>query len=367
MKRGRRRCVVIGKRGILMCFGSIAAAALVLFGGVASFPYLQAFLTRAAVVSAGFTLPDGCGDLLSYTLFSESSSAVTETVAEADTPENETDEFAGTAEDYIRPDNAGNIVRKQYTAENTSAYIPLAAGYIKNSTDHTAEEIAAAIANGVDFTVAEDGAPTVLIYHTHATECYEPVTRDFYLPDAATRSTDNSENMVRVGDAIAAELEAAGIGVIHDTTQHDYPSYNGSYDRSAVTIQSYLDQYPSICVVLDIHRDGIQTSDGTRIAPVAEINGKTAAQVMIISGCDSGDGSYPDYFENLSFAAAFQVQMESDYPGLTRPVMFAYRKYNQNLSTGGLLLEIGAHGNSLEEAVYAGELVGKSLAKLLTS
>ncbi len=124
-----------------------------------------------------------------------------------------------------------------------------------------------------------------------------------------------------------------GIGVLHDITQHDYPSYNGSYDRSRATVQQYLKKYPSIRVVLDIHRDAIASGD-TVTAPVAEINGKTAAQIMIISGCDSGKGNYPEFRKNLRFASALQNRLESDHPGLTRPVLFDYRFYNQDLTTG---------------------------------
>ena len=98
---------------------------------------------------------------------------------------------------------------------------------------------------------------------------------------------------------------------------------------------------------------------------MAKIGEKNAAQVMIISGCDDGTMNYPNYLKNLSFACALQSQMETDYKGLTRPLLFDYRKYNQNLTTGSILLEMGSNSNSLEEAVYAGELVGKSLVKVL--
>ena len=164
--------------------------------------------------------------------------------------------------------------------------------------------------------------------------------------------------------SITARRQQAGIGVIHDTTQHDYPSYNGAYDRSAVTVQSYLQQYPSIRIVLDIHRDAIASGSQVYSAET-EINGKKAAQVMIISGCDDGTMGYPDYMKNLSFAAALQNRLEGDYPTLTRPILFDYRKYNQQLTTGSLLLEIGSHGNTLEQAVYTGQLIGKSLGRLL--
>ena len=170
--------------------------------------------------------------------------------------------------------------------------------------------------------------------------------------------------MVSVGDAITAQLEAAGIGVIHNATIHDYPSYNGSYDRSAETVRQILQQYPSIRVVLDIHRDAIQ-KDNTLIQPVVEINGKESAQVMIISGCDDGTMNMPNYMQNYHFACRLQENMEGMYAGLTRPILFDYRHYNQDLTTGSLLMEIGTHGNTLEQAQYAGELVGKALAQTL--
>ena len=146
---------------------------------------------------------------------------------------------------------------------------------------------------------------------------------------------------------------------------HDYPSYNGSYQRSAITVKNILAKYPSIKVVLDVHRDAIQTKEGVRTAPVANINGKNAAQIMIISGCDDGTMGMPNYMKNFRFSSLLQQQLESDYPGLTRPILFDYRNYNQQLTTGSILLEMGAHGNSIDEALYSGELMGKALVKAL--
>ena len=203
--------------------------------------------------------------------------------------------------------------------------------------------------------------------HTHATEGYQSRARDWFDPASTSRTTDCSQNTCRVGDEIEKQLLAAGIGVLHDRTLHDYPSYNGAYERSAATVKGYLEQYPSIKVVLDVHRDAIQPDAETMVAPVAEINGKSSAQVMIISGCDNGSFNMPNYRENLKFSASLQRQMAEDYPGLARPILFDYRKYNQDLTTGSILLEMGGHGNTLEEAVYCGELVGKSLAKVLSS
>ena len=261
----------------------------------------------------------------------------------------------------------GNITLMHYGHFSGETYIDLdIAGQVRNVTSVSNDRLISESRLAPDFTVKPNGEPQVLIMHTHATESYEPYERDFYDSSFNSRTTDKQMNMVAVGDAIAEQLEAAGIGVIHDTTMHDYPSYNGSYDRSRETIQAILDEYPSIKIVLDIHRDAIERADGERIAPVAEINGRNAAQIMIISGCDDGTMGMPNCMKNFRFACMLQQQLESDYEGLTRPILFDYRKYNQDMTTGSILIEVGGHANSIDQAVYSGELIGKSLAACLT-
>ena len=200
--------------------------------------------------------------------------------------------------------------------------------------------------------------------HTHTTESYEPYEKDWYDSDYTSRSADPENGVVAVGQAIAKELAAAGIGVIHDGTIHD-DIYTGAYARSLATTEEILREYPSIKVVLDIHRDAVEYEDGSRISAVTEIDGRKAAQVMIISAADEGTYGVPDFLENLHFACQLQQSMESSYPTLTRPVLFQYCQYNQQVSTGALLIEVGSHGNSVDQAVYSGELIGKSLARLL--
>lgn len=240
-------------------------------------------------------------------------------------------------------------------------------GQVRNCTNLPNSVLEEADGSPLPFEVdAKSKEPQVLIYHTHTTESFEPYTRDFYDKSFTTKTTDMTKNMVAVGNAICARLEEAGIATLHDTTVHDYPSYNGSYQSSRQTVSEILEEYPSIKVVLDVHRDGIEREDGTRIAPVAEIDGKRAAQIMIISCCDDGDGELPDFMENFRFACALQSRIETDWEGLTRPVLFDCRHYNQDLSTGSLLIEVGSHGNSLDEALTSGDLIGQSLVKLLT-
>ena len=167
-----------------------------------------------------------------------------------------------------------------------------------------------------------------------------------------------------MGAALAQTLADNGICVIHDGTVFDDPLYENSYSRSRERIEQILSEYPSIKIVLDIHRDGISDGDA-RIAPVAETDSGTAAQIMIICGCDDGSGILPDYMKNLRFAIYLQQGIERDTPGLTRPLLFDYRFYNQDLTAGSLVIEIGALGNSREQAVLSARLVGESVASML--
>lgn len=263
--------------------------------------------------------------------------------------------------------NDGAISAMSYGFFSGDNYINLdIAGQVRNVTSVSNKALIAESRLAPDFTVEKNGEPQILIMHTHTTESYEPYERDFYDSSFNSRTTDERMNMVAVGNAIAEQLESAGIGVIHDTTKHDYPSYNNSYDRSRETVSAILEEYPSIKIVLDIHRDAIERESGERIAPVAEIDGKNAAQVMIICGCDDGTMDMPNCMKNFRFACMLQQQMENDYAGLTRPILFDYRKYNQDMTTGSILIEVGGHANSVEQAVYSGELIGKSLAECFT-
>ena len=226
--------------------------------------------------------------------------------------------FVSLQPDEARPADAGAVTEQQFGQGSGEKYIPCGAGSIKNNTRQTAADIAAEAAQPLPFAIEKDSAaPQVLI-------------------------------------------------TLHDETLNDYPSYTGSYANSRAVVQQYLAQYPSIKVVLDVHRDAIERENGTRCAPVCSIDGRQAAQVMIICGCDNGTSvQLPAWRQNLRFAAAWERSMEAKYPGLTRPVLFSYRFYNQDLTTGSLLIEIGGHGNNLNEALYAGYLAAQGLVETL--
>ena len=263
------------------------------------------------------------------------------------------------------PPGMAALLETHYTQGSGAGYVQSGAATVRNCTALSGADVAAEMLQALPFTV-EIGtdAPQVLIMHTHTTETYEPAERSWCDPAFSARSTDLSVNMAAVGAEIAAQLNAAGICTLHDTTLHDYPSYNGSYARSNATVRSYLERYPTIKVVIDVHRDAIQRDDGARIKPVAMIDGMKSAQVMIICGADV-NGNLPNFRQNLRFASRWQDRMESMFPGLTRPVLFDYRYYNQDLTTGSLLIEVGGHANTLEEAKYAGRMAGQALAALL--
>lgn len=236
---------------------------------------------------------------------------------------------------------------------------------VKN-VNKTGIDIKSLLEKELDLTVTKD-EPSVLIFHTHTTETYQILKRDFYAEGFLSRSNDENRNMVRVGKAIVEEIEKAGYTVIHDTVIHD-GTYNGAYAHSRKSVEKYLEKYPSIKIVLDIHRDAIQNSSGTKTAPVAEIGGKNAAQIMIISGCqEKGNGveGFPDWKENLVFATALQNKLEELFEGITRPLYFSPRKYNMDLTPCSLLVEVGSDGNTLEEAVYTGKCLGVAVSEIL--
>ncbi len=259
----------------------------------------------------------------------------------------------------------GLIYRYTFERGVSEDYINLAGGaQVRNCTDKDNKELETASVQLPDIKIEDPSQPTVLIYHTHTTESYMPQS-DRFDTNYPDRSVDSSRNMVAVGDAICEALADHGISVVHDCTVHDNPEYVGAYNRSAETILKNLEEYPSIKLVIDIHRDGIANPDGSLVAPIAEVNGKNAAQFMIISGCDGERFSIPHYMENFKLACLLQNTSEKLYPDLARPVLFDYRDYNQSLFAGTLLIEVGSHGNSLKETTYTGELIGNIIAEAI--
>ncbi len=321
-------------------------------------------MEQAALLSVGLQQPEGSAEIISGWVTKPSAAAPGGALSEQRVILGEVTMQAVTVPSNPVPEKqagAGVVLTQQMSAGKTFTE----GVAIKNNTK-TAADIAAALAHtpDIDFDKNTD-AIQVLITHTHTTECYLDYDAGFFNPDAKSRTDDATKNMVAVGERVAWQLRQAGIGVIHDTEIHDQP-YNGAYTHSRKAVEKYLSQYPSISVVLDIHRDAIYQSDGTRVKPTAVINGKKAAQMMIIVGMmNTKSVPNPHTAENLSFGAHLQQTLHTEYGGLMRPMVLASARYNQQLCNGMILVEVGSDVNTLEEALYSGELLGKGLVQTL--
>ena len=239
--------------------------------------------------------------------------------------------------------------------------------YLKNSSGLPID-IKELLNSPLQYGIEKNAGPQVLIVHTHATECFLDSDRDYYTDTDTSRTTDTSKNMVAVGKIVAQILNDAGIETLHDTTLHDYPSYNDSYSRSAKTIKGYLEKYPSIKIVIDLHRDAISPKANEKVKLTADINGKKAAQIMLVMGSQSGSvTNFPNWKENLKLALKLQQTVEVMYPSLARSLSLMPKNYNQSLTTGSLLIEMGTDANSLEEVKYSAELLGNALKSLLNT
>ena len=205
--------------------------------------------------------------------------------------------------------------------------------------------------------------PTVLIYHTHATESYTPQPGERYQESSPYRTLSDQYNMVSIGDRVAELLEAGGVKVIHDRELHDYPDYNTSYNSSRASVQSYLAQYPSIQLVLDIHRDA-SGDNNNQMTTSATVDGAPSAQIMLVSAIGTDSRPVPRWRENLAMGLKLQTQLERTAPGITRYVNLRASRFNQDLSTGAILVEIGAAGDTHDKAMKAAEVLAEAILVL---
>lgn len=209
--------------------------------------------------------------------------------------------------------------------------------------------------------------PLVLIYHTHSTECYSPsVEETFKSKEISYHSKDLNITVVRVGEEMKRYLEERyGIKVVHDRTMNDIPSYMMSYTNSLNTFERNIKKYPSIKVAIDLHRDApyvdrIRSRELTTI----KIDGKDVARIMLVVGTDKLF-HHPNWKKNYRFALKIQEKMEELYPGLGRQINIRDERFNQHLLDKSLLVEIGSHGNTLEEALRSARLFADVVAQVL--
>ena len=199
--------------------------------------------------------------------------------------------------------------------------------------------------------------PTVLILHTHSTESYTQ-GEERYVETSAFRTLDEEFNMLCIGRRVGELLAEGGITAIQDRKIHDYPSYNSAYSDARSSLKEYLQCYPSIRLVLDLHRDASGTEE-KQMRTSALVNGRESAQLMVVLGTN-----HAGFEENLSLGLKLHAQLEQLSPGITRPLQLRASRFNQDLSPGALLVEVGSAGNSREEALFAAHVLAQSILAL---
>ena len=229
--------------------------------------------------------------------------------------------------------------------------------YIKNASNKILSEDA--LAQPLT-ELPTDGAPLVLIMHTHGSEAYTPAEPADFVSEGTYRSSDPAYSVIGVGDAMAATLSEYGISVVHDRTLYDDPLYDGSYERSAQGVTAYLEKYPTIAYVLDVHRDAVQDSSGKQYKLISQED-THAAQISFVMG-----SNHEGWEDNLRLAVAVSAAAAADRPTLMRPITLRNSNYNQHLCPGAMLVEVGRAGNSPDEAVYSGRIFATALARVIT-
>lgn len=188
----------------------------------------------------------------------------------------------------------------------------------------------------------------VLIFHTHSCESYTPSEKFPYVPTGNYRTTDLNYSVTRVGTELENYLKQYQFNVIHNTSYHDYPAYNGSYTRSLETVENMLKTTQSD-IIIDLHRDAI----GSRAdyAPTVKIGDEYAAQIMFVIGTNEGGLLHPNWNQNLKFAIKVQEKAEEMYPGLFKPITLTTYRYNQHTGKYANIIEVGATGNTMEQCL----------------
>ena len=235
--------------------------------------------------------------------------------------------------------------------------------YLYNRTSKTVDT--AALARAQVTVELDQTGPQILIVHTHGSEAYTMDGTDIYTESDSSRTTDETYNMVRIGDEMQTIFEEMGLSVVHDRTLYDYPQYNGAYGRSCEGIEAWLEEYPSIQIVLDVHRDALIGEDGTVYKAVTEVDGEKTAQVMMIVGTDDLGQEHPHWQENLALAIRIQQELDQQWPTVARPVTLRSSRFNQQLTQGSLLVEVGSHGNTLQEAIRGARLFARAAGEVL--
>lgn len=279
-------------------------------------------------------------------------------VPEPDTSRKEPEETPQHSLPDAPQDDADNGAASQTIAPTSpSGFVQIGDVFIKNNSTKALDP---AWFDGSFAAALSDDAPQVLIVHTHGSEAYTMPKGQEYAPTGTCRTADNSVNMIRVGDEIAAVLSSYGISVLHDRVLYDDPAYDGAYERAADAIRGYLEKYPTLSFVLDVHRDAIEDKAGHQYKVITREDPR-CAQISFVMGSNNDH-----WLENVKLAVAVQQRLTDTSPTLMRPMTLRNSNYNQHLTTGSMLVEIGTAGNSLSEALRAAQLFAAGFAQVVT-
>ena len=199
-------------------------------------------------------------------------------------------------------------------------------------------------------------APIVLIIHTHGTESFSGTALTEY------RSFEESKNVIHLGRIIADKLTERGIGVIHCTKIFDSPDFGLAYYNASVAIREYIQEYPSISYVIDIHRDSIELEDGSHFAPIVDTELGSAAGLMFVIGTDHGGSGHTEWEDNLSLAARLHCAINTSHPGIMRSINLRSASFNEQYTKGSLLVEVGATASTLDEVELSAKIFAEHLA-----
>ncbi len=171
----------------------------------------------------------------------------------------------------------------------------------------------------------------IVIYHTHSDESYVP-----------TSGIDSKYwgDVYQVGKMLKNELERQGYNVIHALENHN-PHDGAAYERSRRTVAKYLKDNP--IAFIDVHRDAVSREVYSTV-----VNNQPVTKIALIIGRQNQNKE-----SNMQFAKSLKNETDTNHPGLIKGILLANGNYNQDVGPRMILLEVGAHTNTLEEAERA--------------
>lgn len=228
---------------------------------------------------------------------------------------------------------------------------------IKNESSYNLTE--EMLLPNVDFQNKKD----IVIYHTHTCESYTPTEANNYVASGNFRTIDLNYSVARVGTELTNNLLRLGFNVNHNTSYHDYPAYTGSYTRSLSTINEIISKNPTSEFIIDLHRDAIGSM--SNYGPSVKIGDDVAAQLMFVIGTDGGGLEHKDWLYNFKFAVKIQEKANEMYPGLFKPIILRNSRYNQHVTKGACIIEVGATGNTIEQCNTSMKYLAKVIEEIM--